>query len=461
MVLSDEKIKGYMRRLLLSRMRILCSNGFYGLLIMHMKFALDEETATAATDGNRIFFNPVFLDIISDSELDYILMHEILHVALQHCSRSGDRDSEQFNIACDIVVNSNILKSCGMDEKKISLKKYGVSMHNAPDGKEGHEYTAEQVYEMLSKNKPNGKQLNMTGSHSGVCKKNNNSKNNSTKNGTNAKNGDAGSANVRESKSKSNKCNCSSGTLKKGDDKCGGDSSSWDDHTRWESMQNDEFLQDVWQKRLEDACEAIQIRDPSNGRGMIPEFANRMLMDLKKPQTDWRTILNSFVQEEIADYSFMPPDRRMDDCDFFLPDFNEKEDIVSDILFMIDTSASMSDDMVTAAYSEVKGAIDQFDGKLNGWLGFFDAAVVPPKPFYDESEFRIIKPVGGGGTDFEIIFRYVRKHMQDKLPASIIILTDGYAPFPKESDAMGIPVLWLLNNEKVNPTWGKIARISL
>ena len=181
----------------------------------------------------------------------------------------------------------------------------------------------------------------MTGSHSGVCKKNNNSKNNSTKNGTNAKNGDAGSANVRESKSKSNKCNCSSGTLKKGDDKCGGDSSSWDDHTRWESMQTDEFLQDVWQKRLEDACEAIQIRDPSNGRGMIPEFANRMLMDLKKPQTDWRTILNSFVQEEIADYSFMPPDRRMDDCDFFLPDFNEKEDIVSDILFMIDTSASM------------------------------------------------------------------------------------------------------------------------
>ena len=53
------------------------------------------------------------------------------------------------------------------------------------------------------------------------------------------------------------------------------------------------------------------------------------------------------------------------------------------------------------------------------------------------------------------------KHMVDKLPASIIILTDGYAPFPQEKLAGGIPVLWLLNNERVNPPWGKSARIAV
>lgn len=126
---------------------------------------------------------------------------------------------------------------------------------------------------------------------------------------------------------------------------------------------------------------------------------------------------------------------------------------------MIDTSGSMSDNMITAAYSEVKGAIDQFDGKLKGWLGFFEAAIIEPKLFTSPDEFKIIKPAGGGGTDFQIIFEYVHIHMQDKLPASIIILTDGYAPFPKEKLAGGIPVLWLLNNEEVNPPWGKIARI--
>ena len=41
--------------------------------------------------------------------------------------------------------------------------------------------------------------------------------------------------------------------------------------------------------------------------------------------------------------------------------------------------------------------------------------------------------------------------MKDSLPASIIILTDGYAPFPNQALSDGIPVLWLLNNEEVNP----------
>lgn len=65
-----------------------------------------------------------------------------------------------------------------------------------------------------------------------------------------------------------------------------------------------------------------------------------------------------------------------------------------------------------------------------------------------------------GGTDFQIIFEYVAKHMK-RPPASIIILTDGFCPFPMEKLAMGIPVLWLLNNEEVDPPWGKVARIKV
>ena len=186
----------------------------------------------------------------------------------------------------------------------------------------------------------------------------------------------------------------------------------WDDHTRWDMDEEDDTLRDVWVKLFEDACESISIRDPSNQRGLLPLFAERLFKELKKPQTDWRMILNDYVQEEIVDYSFTPPDRRFDESPFFLPDFNDKDDLVEDILYMIDTSGSMSDDMITAAYSEVKGAIDQFDGKLKGWLGFFDAAIVEPKPFTNEAEFRIIKPAGGGGTDFQIIFEYVQKHMR-------------------------------------------------
>lgn len=243
--------------------------------------------------------------------------------------------------------------------------------------------------------------------------------------------------------------------------KKGGNQASWDNHTRWGMEGTDDSLQDVWVKRLEDACKVISIRDPSNQRGLLPLFAQRMLETLRKPKTDWRTILCDFIQEEIVDYTLLPPDRSFSESPFFLPDFNDKSDLAENILFMIDTSGSMSDEMVAAAYSEVKGAIDQFDGKLKGWLGFFDAAIIEPAPFADEDDFHHIRPVGGGGTDFQIIFEYVQQHMQDSLPACIIILTDGFAPFPNEELAMDIPVLWLLNNEDVNPPWGRIARITI
>lgn len=405
MVLSDEKKRNFLTRLLLSRMRILVNNGFYGLLLMHMIYSIDENCETAATDGKRIYFNPQFLEELSDAELDFVMMHEILHVVLQHCLRKGNRDNERFNIACDIVVNSNILLSENMNPKAIVLRKYGESMHLAPDGKEGYEYTVEQVYDMLPRRKEGDPEHALTG----------------------------------------------------GMEKYG--NSTWDDHTKWGMYEDDETLRDTWGKRFTDACEAISIRDPLKQRGLLPLVAERFLKELYKPQTDWRLILNDFVQKEIVDYSFAPPDRRFDESLFFLPEFNDKEDFVEDILFMIDTSGSMTDDMITAAYSEVKGAIDQFDGKLKGWLGFFDAAIIEPQPFSDEAEFEIIKPAGGGGTDFRIIFEYVNCQMADKLPASIIIMTDGFAPFPEEEMVGNIPVLWLLNNEQVEPPWGKVARI--
>lgn len=433
MALSESNIKGCIIRLLLSRMRILYNHGFYGLLLMHMIYAVSEEIETACTDGVRITFGIDFLDSLSDSELDFVMMHEILHVVLQHCFRGDVEDPEAYNIAADIVVNSNIMLENGMKASSITLSKYGIAMHVAPDGKEGHEYTAEQVYAMLPKNLNKKGNNKSPGSADGRAKKGNNKGPGSA----------VGRAKKEISKEQHQPVRV------------------WDDHSQWGKYEEDDTLRDVWLKRFEDAAEAIEIRDPSNARGLLPAFAERILKELKKSQTDWRTILNDFVQEEVVDYSFSPPDRRFDDSPFFLPDFNGKEDMVEDILFMIDTSGSMSDDMIAAAYSEVKGAIDQFNGKLKGWLGFFDAAIIKPQPFSDENEFKIIKPAGGGGTDFQIIFEYVFHHMSDKLPASIIILSDGDAPFPLEKLAGGIPVLWLLNNEEVNPPWGKVARITV
>ena len=411
-------------------MRILCNHGFYGLLLMHMIYSIDEGCETAYTDGERIAFSPTFLEELSDKELDFVMMHEILHVVLRHCLRGEDKDNERYNIAADIVINSTIMHENDDKASSITLSKYGESMHIAPDGKEGYLYTAEEVYEML--------QSKQKDSDSG--------------NEKSKKAGNVASKNGRAGKVQQSRKNMDKPVAKR-----------WDDHSQWGKFEEDSKLRDVWVKNFAECCEAIKVRDVSNNRGTLPMFAQRMLEKLKKPQTDWRTILNDFIQEEICDYSFSPPDRRFQDSPFFLPDFNEmgKNDNVSDILFFIDTSGSISDNDMTTAFSEIKGAIDQYDGKLKGWLGFFDAAIIEPKPFSSFEEFIVIKPAGGGGTDFQIIFEYVDQHMKDKAPNCIIILTDGYAPFPKEELANDIPVLWLINNQDITPPWGKVARFTV
>ena len=442
--LTDEKRREYARRVLLSRMRVLNSHPFFGMLLMQMEFSINEKIETAATDGEKIMFSPTFLDSLSDSEVDFVLMHETLHAALQHCTRGHDYDQYIFNVACDIVVNSNILKANGMKKESITLKQFGESMHLTPDGKEGYEFTAEQVYNMLIDKAK--KQGSGSGGSGGGDETDGGGSSGKGKDGK-GKNSKDGKGDGSRGKAKGNR---------KGEGALG---DTWDNHERWGTSQ-DELLHDKLVSRVANAEAAIRIMDPTKSRGLMPLAVERYLEELKNPKCDWKSILNEFIDTEICDYSFSPPDRRFDDTGFYLPDYNDTEERIENILFMIDTSGSMSDALITDCFSEIKGAIDMFSGKLAGHLGFFDGVVVPPVPFDSVESLKAIKPKGGGGTRFDIIFEYVREKMRDNPPKSIIILTDGYAPFPNEEDAGGIPVLWVIAyDKKVKPTFGKTVYI--
>ena len=501
----DPKTVQIIKRLQNARLSLMSKQPFYAILLLHMKFALDITCDTAYTDGERIAFNPDFIDDLSDAELEFVLMHEVLHAALGHPFRKqSDYDLECYDKACDIVVNSNILYSFGMDLKKITLKKYGEAMHLTPNGKEGYEFTVEEVYDQLikaagkpKKAKKNGKTQSGPGNKASGCS--------------------TGSSNADNGQDEASKEDCGEGSGKKNDPgngkgiskapsekaESGNDEKSEvteedlngliasllkgrathgkidpdvkidmggepdgdkqgevDDHSFWNGDEEDNIGRDTWLNRMVEATDLIASSQGGAARGTVPLAAERVVEELKNPVLDWRTILNDFVQEEICDYSFSPPDKRLEDSPFFLPDFNEKDERVKDVLFMIDTSGSMSNGQITECYSEIYGAIGQFGGKLQGKLGFFDAVVVEPIPFEDEEEFKIIRPAVGGGNSFAVIFDYVRNKMKEEPPVSIVILTDGYAPFPEECQANGIPVLWIINNKEVTPPWGKIARIT-
>ena len=381
----QSSMKEYQRRLLLARIRILTNYGFYGIMLENMAFGLDPGCDTAYTDGSKICFSPKFMESLSDMELDFVLMHEVMHVALKHCNRGLKYNQELFNIACDIVVNSNILKSKGMNLDAIKVNG-NISMHQI-EGKEGYLFTAEEVYEKLLKN---GNIIPSLG---------------------------------------------------------------FDDHSKWEMDKERE--DDVNAKII--AIKDMEDRAHQNGKpgvGSIPAGVERLVKELKESRVNWRELLNEFIEFEINDYTFTPPDRRYD-AEFFMPSFSEMDENLEDVLFMVDTSGSMSIEDITLVYSEINGAIQAFDGRLKGLIGFFDSKVYEPISFDSSIDLKNIIPKGGGGTSFHNVFRYVMQ-MENK-PKYLIILTDGYASFPKEEEKGNIPLLWLLTNDEVKPPYGKVA----
>ncbi len=542
----DKRTQEIVKRLQNARMSLLSKQPFYAMLLLRLKFSLDSTCMSVYTDGERIAFNPDFLDEISDRELEFVLMHEVLHTALGHPFRKqSDYDLECYDKACDIVVNSNILHSFGMNEHSITLKNFGVAAHKTPSGKEGYECTVDEVYAELIKlfkkkakntfaDDGNEQETTEDDEDAEVDEDEDEDENDEegTSDGDGEGDGDGDGTGKDNHKSKSGDGSkttqkAATGNGKgenkggsKGGSKSGGKGNSavlkaerasgekWkdpneysledlisqlkekntqlsqkyqknlsetkkslseklvevlDDHSFWKGEDEDDTMRLQWQDYVMKATNLVMEQKKGHkGYGGPPLCATRMVKELTHPEVDWRTVLNEFVQEEVNDYSFSPPDKRMDDCPFFLPDFNEKDERVKNVWFLIDTSGSIGDEQIEAAYSEIISAMDMFGGKLEGLLSFTEVFVTEPIPFCDIDELLEIKPVGGGGNNFGAIFKYMQKNMMDNLPTSIVIFTDGYDFFPPEEVALGIPVFWLINNQEAEPPpWGRWARFKV
>lgn len=145
-------MKKIFERLQQIRAAVLGEYPFWGSLLLHLQIGL-ASCETAYTDMKRLVFDPSFVGRLNDEQVKVVMLHEVMHCALDHCSRARNHDHYMYNIACDIVVNSNLLYTMGYEEFQVDNENL---MHLAPDGKEGRLYSAEEVYRMLMKQAQSG-----------------------------------------------------------------------------------------------------------------------------------------------------------------------------------------------------------------------------------------------------------------------------------------------------------------
>lgn len=401
------------RKLGHARMRLMSSEPFFGILLTQMGYTLDPACPTAGTDGKKIYFSPDFLARLSLHEVEFILLHEIMHVCLEHLDRRKYRNHNRFNVACDIVVNATIMENTSILTQNRQIDGCPV-MWKTPGGEDGAIYTAEQVYEMLPE-MPDDAESNY------------------------------------------------------------GERQNLDSHDSWEksSGQNEseanaelnsssDALKKLWQKRMVSAALIVE----KYGYGNIPVMARRILEKLRTPKVNWKYVLMKYIKQETFDYSFTYPDRRFGESPFLLPGWAEKRPQFK-IWVCVDTSGSMTNDEIAMVLSEINGIANACGSSV--YVSFFDVIVTDPVKC-DKNKVSELELQGGGGTDFFCIFEYLKDNSNKFNPELVLIMTDGYAKYPPKTMSRNIPVIWLLINpvlnntadyntlisEKFYPPWGRV-----
>lgn len=177
-------------------------------------------------------------------------------------------------------------------------------------------------------------------------------------------------------------------------------------------------------EKIKEEVQNSVITNARANAGSLPGGLKRVLNDFLNPQLDWRELLPCKIQSTIKnDYTYRKPSRKGLDAGFYLPSMDYDESI--DVVLGMDTSGSMSDEMCRDILSEVQGCMEQFTNfKIH--LFCYDTEVHNPQTFDENNmeEFMEYEPAGGGGTDFDCCYEYMKENNIN--PALFVNFTDGY-----------------------------------
>ena len=456
-------------RITKARSRLIIDHPFFGCLAMNLIVRPSNNFDTMATDAKHLFYRPSWLDEPSATADDVMfkVAHQVLHCALGHCSRRGNREHKRWNIACDHVVNLMLVDS---------------GMWCPPDMFCDRRFTglsAEKVYDILEQEEkkpeppPPPEQQPQDPEEGGAGDDDDSGDDDEGDedgdgddefdDGESGGDGDpddaAGDEPGTDPGQPGDQCDApgddadgegqgaaggdDDGSGKPGDVEggAGDDPVSHGDPGRCGEVLDaapphdqaalDESVQE-WEVATRQAVNIAR----RQGEGKLPGFIEEVIEHLDDPRTDWRDALRRFVDPFSAtkDYSWSSPSRRMMAQGFYVPGFIS--DGVHHVALVIDTSGSVNERLLAAFGGEAQAALDA--GAIDKVTVIMADVAVRSFAEYsigDQIDFTV---VGRGGTRFDTSFAWLNENAPDV--ACAIYFTDldctDFGPEP------AYPVLW-------------------
>ena len=377
-----------------ARTALLLDHPFFGTLLFRLKGRETRSVETMATDGVSLFYNPDFVATLPAAELCGVLAHEVLHPALQHHVRRGNRSPVRWNKSCDYAINPLVVDAGLSLPKDILLEDRFRGM------------SAERIYNLLAEEEEGGDQQSEDGEDSGPTSSNDSED-------------EGGAPNVPVTP--------------------GGIGQVLDAPAAAEAdgKTEDEQARD-WQIAVE------QAETLSKLAGKVPAGLDRSLEGAEEARVDWRELLRrSWSQSGVADYSWMRPSRRHIWQGLYLPGVIREG--VGEVVIAVDCSGSVNARQLSLFEAEIQSILEGQRPELVRVL-YFDTLVHKVDVFQAGQPIKL-SPVGGGGTDFRPCFDWIEENAVR--PDMVVFLTDLYGTVPTERPAYD--VIWASTGAREAP----------
>ncbi len=351
---------------------------------------------TVAVDaGWRLFYDPAVVVNWSVAETAGVLYHEILHLLRNHADRGRiTHDPRRWNLAADAEINDDLVGE--------NIRLPGTPVLPAQFGKPDN-LTAEEYFLAIPESASiAGTEATEATGHAG---------------GTPGTGGTKGTTDPPESR-------CGPGAT--------GVAEPWfTDATRSlaEISGGDPVHAGLSPGHAQVVRQVVANQIRSSGIGSVPGHLSRWAGDLAEPKVDWRQELATLVRHATADamgasdYRYRRPSRRQSAFpDIILPSLRQP---VPNIAVVVDTSGSMWGNDLETALAEVNGILNATGTNRQCTVLSVDAQVQTCRKVFRADQVAV---KGGGGTDMgrgiEGASRLTPR------PDVVIVLTDGYTPWP-------------------------------
>lgn len=366
----------------------------------------DIETIGVTT--NQLLYNREFIADTAFSELMFINLHEIAHIALMHVARREGRDPELWNTACDLYVNASLLEEFNLEIGKVTTidgfvdicAPYNGLYCSSIDTKTDY---VEKIYANLEKQAIENGYFDNRISSSDENKQ----------------------YNFRYTGSKK-KQDHYYGAKAKEVERC------WElsiditvNSTQCDLIDTGEeqVIKEQSSKKLLSDADVRAKMSQSKAKGNDSSNIELLSKKLLKSEVDWRSLLNKYLTTAYSkDSSFNFPDKRMYYQKAIYPgQRSEDNSVLAGLKVCIDTSGSISDNDLFRFFYQIDKLAKQF--KIEAELIYWDAQVKSVGSFSNIKEFERINCIGRGGTDPKCVFQ--RFISRKEKPVVVLMLTDG------------------------------------